>query len=206
MDIISFVDGYKKMATEGMKNDYLRENLKVVDYLPIIEKDKISDRIANISTYEYEKYKDGNGKDVIKRTGNIKVNTTLQYLLFCRAVIENYTNLTVKSEDFFAEYDALKSSGLLEQMIVNYKEHPSLIPASEIDELNTMIHSKQSDIIANECEIHNFISKQVERFKALGEATLTPLIDAVSKKLDEIPKEDLDKIVEFAKKGEFKEV
>ena len=26
------------MATEGMKNDYLRENLKVVDYLPIIKK------------------------------------------------------------------------------------------------------------------------------------------------------------------------
>ena len=137
MDIISFVNGYKNMATEGMKNDYLRENLKVVDYLPIIEKDKISDRIANISTYEYEKY-----KDVIKRTGNIKVNTTLQYLLFCRAVIENYTNLTVKSEDFFAEYDALKSSGLLTILMVEYENHPSIIPASEISELNTMILSK----------------------------------------------------------------
>ena len=44
------------------------------------------------------------------------------------------------------------------------------------------------------------------RFKALGEATLTPLMDVVSKKLDEIPKEDLDKVIEFAKNGGFKEV
>lgn len=31
-------------------------------------------------------------------------------------------------------------------------------------------------------------------------------MDVVSKKLDEIPKEDLDKVVEFAKNGNFKEV
>ena len=205
MDIISFVNGYKNMATEGMKNDYLRENLKVVDYLPIIEKDKISDRIANISTYEYEKYKDGNGKDVIKRTGNIKVNTTLQYLLFCRAVIENYTNLTVKSEDFFAEYDALKSSGLLTILMVEYENHPSIIPASEISELNTMILSKQSDILKNECEIHNFIRGQIERFGKLANITITPLLDVIKEKIIDIPKEDINTIVDMLKNGDFKE-
>ena len=31
-------------------------------------------------------------------------------------------------------------------------------------------------------------------------------MDIVSNKLDEIPKEDLDKVVEFAKNGGFKEV
>lgn len=40
----------------------------------------------------------------------------------------------------------------------------------------------------------------------LANATLTPLMDVVSKKLDEVSKEDLDKIVEFAKNGGFKEV
>lgn len=40
----------------------------------------------------------------------------------------------------------------------------------------------------------------------LANATLTPFMDVVSKKLNEIPKEDLDKVVEFAKNGGFKEV
>lgn len=69
-----------------------------------------------------------------------------------------------------------------------------------------MLSIKKSDILQNKYEIHSFITEQVERFKALGEATLTPLMDVVSKKLDEIPKEELDKIIEFAKKGEFKEI
>ena len=81
-----------------------------------------------------------------------------------------------------------------------------LIPIEEIAEFNHLLSIKRNDMFTNRYEIHSFITEQVERFKALGEATLTPLADVVSKKLDEIPKEDLDKIVEFAKKGGFKEV
>ena len=45
------------------------------------------------------------------------------------------------------------------------------------------------------------------RISDLANATLTQLVDVVSKKLDEIPKEDLEgKILEFVKKGNFKEV
>ena len=61
-------------------------------------------------------------------------------------------------------------------------------------------------MLTNRYEIHSFITEQADRFKALVEATLTPFIDTLSKKLDEIPKEDLDKVVEFAKNGGFKEV
>ena len=38
----------------------------------------------------------------------------------------------------------------------------------------------------------------------MANATLTPLVDVVNKKIDEIPKEDLDKVVEFAKNGDLK--
>lgn len=51
-----------------------------------------------------------------------------------------------------------------------------------------------------------FISKQIGRISDLANATLTPLVDVVSKKLNEMPKEDLDKFVEFAKNGNFREV
>ena len=175
----------------GQMNSHIQINAKSITY--------------TIKTKKVE-YKDENGKDVIKRTGNIKVNTTLQYLLFCRAVIENYTNLTVKSEDFFAEYDALKSSGLLTILMVEYENHPSIIPASEISELNTMILSKQSDILKNECEIHNFIRGQIERFGKLANITITPLLDVIKEKVTDIPKEDINTIVDMLKNGDFKEV
>lgn len=59
--------------------------------------------------------------------------------------------------------------------------------------------------MTNKYEIHSFISEQIDRLKALGKATLTPLINVLKKKVDEIPKEDLDKIIELAKKGDFRE-
>lgn len=81
-----------------------------------------------------------------------------------------------------------------------------MIPFAEMAEFNHLLEAKKNDLLVNKYEIHSFITEQVDRFKALGEATLTPLMDVVSKKLDEIPKEDLDKIVEIAKNGGFKEV
>ena len=57
------------------------------------------------------------------------------------------------------------------------------------------------------CASSRAVFKQIGRISDLANATLTPLVDVVSKKLDEIPKEDLEgKILEFAKKGNFKEV
>lgn len=65
---------------------------------------------------------------------------------------------------------------------------------------------KQSDTQFNETTIQAFISKQIGRISDLANVTLTPLMNVVSRKHDEIPKEDLDKVVEFSKNGGFKEV
>ena len=90
-------------------------------------------------------------------------------------------------------------------MVGSDKADP-LIPISELSEFKTILTMKQSDTQFNETTTQAFISKQIGRISDLTNATLTPLMDVVSKKLDEIPKEDLDKVVEFAKNGNFKEV
>ena len=90
-------------------------------------------------------------------------------------------------------------------MVGSDKAYP-LIPMSELNEFKTILTMKQSDTQFNETTTQAFINKQIDRISDLANATLTPLMDVVNKKLDEIPKEDLDKIIEFAKKGEFKEV
>lgn len=77
---------------------------------------------------------------------------------------------------------------------------------SELSEFKTILSMKQSDVQFNETTAQAFISKQIGRISDLANATLAPIVDIISKKIDGIPKEDLLKVVEMAKSGGFKEV
>ena len=90
-------------------------------------------------------------------------------------------------------------------MVGSDKADP-LIPISELSEFKTILTMKQSDTQFNETTTQAFINKQIGRISDLANATITPLVEVVSKKLDEMPKEDLDNVVEFVKNGGFKEV
>lgn len=193
MTIKEFCEKYNNIATKQLKDQYIRDNLEITPYVPFVKKDALIANLLKITMID-------------KETGNIKVNSSAEYLLITRIFIENYTNLTVETKGFFEEYDELKKSGLFDILLIGNDITAPLIPYEEIAEFKHLLSIKKSDILQNKYEIHSFITEQVERFKALGEATLTPLMDVVSKKLDEIPKEELDKIIEFAKKGEFKEI
>lgn len=193
MTIKEFCEKYNNIATKQSKDQYIKDNLEITPYVPFVKKDALIANLLKVTMID-------------KETGNIKVNSSAEYLLMTRIFIENYTNLTVETEGFFEEYDELKKSGLFDILLIGNDITAPLIPYEEIAEFKHLLSIKKSDILQNKYEIHSFITEQVERFKALGEATLTPLMDVVSKKLDEIPKEELDKIIEFAKKGEFKEI
>lgn len=195
MTIKEFCERYNEIATKSLKDRFIDEKLKITSYVPFIKKDAIINNLLEITM-----------KD--KETGNVKVNSSVEYLLMTRIFIENYTNLTIETEGFYEEYDELKKSGLFDILLVGDDTTATapLIPYKEIAEFKFLLAQKKADYITNRYEIHSFITEQVDRLKALGEATLTPLMDAVSKKLDEIPKEDLDKVVEFAKSGNFREV
>lgn len=193
MTIKEFCEKYNNIATKQSKDQYIKDNLEITPYVPFVKKDALIANLLKITMID-------------KETGNIKVNSSAEYLLITRIFIENYTNLTVETKGFFEEYDELKKSGLFDILLIGNNITAPLIPYEEIAEFKHLLSIKKSDILQNKYEIHSFITEQVERFKALGEATLTPLMDVVSKKLDEIPKEELDKIIEFAKKGEFKEI
>lgn len=204
MKIKEFCEKYNAFTSQSLKDEFIKQNLKITQYIPFVKKDALATNLVNISTYEYENYVDENGNIKRRKSERIKLNSTVQYLLFCRMIIENYTNLEVETEGFFEEYDALKSCGLLDKLIGS---DDSILPMNDIAELRTVIDMKQKDVLYNECEIHNYISKQIGRISDLANATLTPLMDVVSKKLNEISKEDLEgKILEFVKKGNFKEV
>lgn len=206
MKILEFVEKYNNTANNTLKEQLLSK-IKITPYVSIIKKDVYAQLIVDKTTFEQESYND-NGVTKYRKTDKIRVNSVVQYVQFCRAVIELYTDLEIDEDDkgFIKGYDALKSSGLLDILMVGSDKADPLIPMSELSEFKTILTMKQSDTQFNETTTQAFINKQIGRIFDLANATLTPLMDVVSKKLDEIPKEDLDKVVEFAKNGGFKEV
>ena len=139
-----------------------------------------------------------------RKTDKIQINSITQYILFCRVLIENYTNLEIETKEFVEEYDALKECGLLDKLMVGNENVPPMIPVSEISELRTLIDMKQKDELTNRCEIHNFISGQVTRFGELAGVLLNPVFDKISEQLENISDEDVDNIKEKA--NDFLEV
>lgn len=206
MRLLEFVERYNNTANNTLKEQLLSK-IKITPYISIIKKDAYAQLIVDKTTFEQESY-DDNGVTKYRKTDKIRVNSVAQYVQFCRAVIELYTDLEIDEDDkgFIKGYDALKSSGLLDILMVGSDKADPLIPMSELSEFKTILTMKQSDTQFNETTTQAFISKQIGRISDLANATLTPLVEVVSKKLDEIPKEDLDKVVEFAKRGNFKEV
>jgi hypothetical protein len=205
MKILEFVERYNNMATQQLKDRFIKEKVKITPYVSIIKKDAYAQLIVDKTTFEQEAY-DDNGKTKYRKTDKIRINSVAQYIQFCRAVIELYTDLEIEDGSFIKEYDALKSSGLLDILMVGSDKADPLIPMSELSEFKTILTMKQSDTQFNETTTQAFISKQIGRISDLANATLTPLVEVVSKKVDAIPKEDLDKVIEFAKNGGFKEV
>ena len=199
MKIKNFVEKYNAIATDRLKEDYLKNNLHIKTYLPFLKKDAIARVLVDRSTYKYENYTKEDGTIGSRKTDEINVNSVVQYILFCRVIIENYTDLEVETEGFFEEYDALKQSGLLDKLIVGSENVTPMIPISEISELRTLVDMKQKDEIFNNGTPQSFISNQVERFGTLIGITLKPVLEKISEQIKNMSEEDVEK---FANKFE----
>ena len=192
--IKEFCENYKNRATDKLKGDYLKENLKITTYLPFIKKDALAQNIVNATTYKFEDYTKEDGTTGRRRTNQIQINSTAQMLLFYRVIIENYTDLEVETEGFYEEYDALNESGVLFELTADFEGHPSLIPAKEISELRGMIDLKQRDIMTNQYEIHSYISNQIERITEVGSVVLKPVLDKLATELENMDEEKIEKL------------
>lgn len=194
MTIKDFITGYEKIATESLKDRYIKEKLKVNTYLPFLRKDALATVLAERTTYKHEPYTKEDGTIGQKKTDLIRVNSTAQYILFCRVVIENYTNLTVETEGFFEEYDLLKQSGLLDKLMVGTEQVAPLIPADEIGELRQLLSLKQSDIMTNFANPQMYLQNQVTRFAELTSVTLKPVLDKIAESIEKMDDKDIEKI------------
>ena len=159
----------------------------------------MADILVKRSTYEYENYTKEDGTVGSRPTDKIKVNSVVQYILFCRVIIENYTNLTVETDGFFEEYDALKECGLLDKLMISTETRPSLIPMDEIAEFRSLISMKQSDIMTNYCEPHNYINSLVERFGNIIDILAKPIMDKAMEQMSKTENAEENDFLEVVK-------
>lgn len=196
--IKEFCEQYKSRVPQ-MKEDYIKDNLVITSYVPFIKKDALADKLVDVSTYVFEDCTKEDGTIGRRKTDKIRVNSTVQYLLFCRLVIENYTNLTVETEGFFEEYDALKECGLLDKLMISTETRPSLIPMDEIAELRSLVSMKQGDIMTNYCEPHNYVNSLVERFGDIINVLAKPIMDKAMEQMSNDESVDENNFLEVVK-------
>lgn len=173
MYIKEFVEKYNAIATDRLKEDYLKDNLHIKTYLPFLTKVTLADKLAKVTMLD-------------KDTGNVNVKSDVNYLLFCRMVVEQYTDLQVETEGFYEEYDLLNESGLLDKIM-------QMIHEKEIAEFNTICDMKKSDLLQNKYENHAFIADQVKRFGTLIGITLKPVLEKISEQIENMSEEDVEK-------------
>lgn len=197
--IKEFCTQYKSRVPQ-LQEAYIKENLVITPYVPFIKKDALADKLVDVSTYVFEDYEKEDGTIGRRKTDKIRVNSTAQYLLFCRLVIENYTNLTVETEGFFEEYDALKECGLLDKLMVSIETRPSLIPMDEIAELRSLVSMKQGDIMQNYVNPSSYIANQVERVSTILGVTLKPVLNRIADSLNTMSEEDAEALAKKLEK------
>lgn len=190
--IKQFCEEYKNRVPQ-LQETYIKDNVVITPYVPFVRKDALADKLVDVSTYVFEDYTKEDGNIGRRKTDKIRVNSTAQYLLFCRLVIENYTNLTVETEGFFEEYDALKECGLLDKLMVSTETRPSLIPMDEIAELRALVNFKQSDAMTNYATPQAYISNQVERVSTILSVTLKPVLDKIATSIENMDEKDIEK-------------
>ena len=93
--IKTFCKEYNNRANDTLKKQYIKDNLEITPYVSFVKKDALISNLLKATMID-------------KETGNVKVNSSAEYLLKTRILIENYTNLTVETDGFYEEYDELK--------------------------------------------------------------------------------------------------
>lgn len=180
MTIRNFVEGYKNRI-DVLKEQYIKDNLKITTYVPFIKKVTYATTLAQSTMMD-------------KETGNVKISSESNYLFFVRSIIELYTDLEIENYAFYDEYDLLNESGLLDKIM-------QTIPEKEIGEFKMLCDIKQKDLITNQYEMHSYISNQVTRFGELIGVTLKPIMEKISEQLENMDEKDIDKIAKALERG-----
>lgn len=188
ISVKNFCEGYDKINSKETKKRYIKDALEITPYLSFATKETLATNLVDVTMFEYENYTDENNEIKRRKTNKVKVQSSLQYLFFCRIIIESYTNLIIDTQGFLDEYDMLNQRGLMDEIIAR-------IPENEINELKMICDMKKDDVIFNYGTPHAFINQQVENLGNILSVALTPVIKEAITEINNLSKEDVGELV-----------
>lgn len=183
-DFVQEVSGKRFINTQAgvdEKIQYFKDRLEIKTYLPLREKRKIAEMIVAQNMTEVDGIK--------------KVDSVNQYIGFVVAMLTAHTALQF-SEDPVSDYDALAESGLLQQVIVCFKES-----YDESDIILKMVLAMELEDNSVNALVGRFLNGLSDKLGGIGDALKNKVEGFdMSKLLGDIKQEDLAQIMGFLNK------
>lgn len=144
-----------KYKNSKNKDEFMKKNLEVKNYIPFEQKSMIAERIVK--------------NTCLDDNGNISVNSSARFYITYLQMIKVWTNIETDREDPLGDFNALDECGLVDLIVRQY------IPESESAKFNTLIAMHYDDLITNRYEPHAYFSNIADKFSIIGSTFLKPL-------------------------------
>lgn len=175
--IYELLEGYKKRASDKLKDEYLKAVINITPYISYGTKIVLARDIINVSC--------------LNNKQDVEIDSCKRYVLYIYTLLSNYTNIEMSEKDIFVQYDLLDSNDLLEKIL-------SLIPEKEIATFKTVMEMKQNDLMTNKYETHAYISKKLNDIYPEISKVIMPLVEKLGNKVDSLDEKQIEKAINKA--------
>lgn len=171
MKVKELCDGYKAGMADAAKAAYLKNNIKIRQYVPYAE--KVNELRALIAASH------------IHEDGEIVMDSPKQYLCNMLAIMTLYTDLEVNADNWTEEYDMLREARLMEPIL-------DMIPGDDLQEFDILRKMILDDFLDNEASARSWINRLVQKFSEKLNSGMMKLAET----LDKIDLEDIKSMID----------
>ena len=134
MTVKEFLEDLNKVTGKTVKEERMKKNLNVKQYVSFIDKVNLAERVVYHSTHDFDQ--EGNV------VGDITINSISKYLLHVMGIIDMYTDLDINYGNLVEDYDLLNVNGMIQEIV-------TLIGEKEIAECQMLLDMKLGDFMQN---------------------------------------------------------
>lgn len=177
MTVKEFLEDLNKVTGKSVKEERMKKNLNVKQYVSFVDKVNLAERVVYHSTHDFDQ--EGNV------VGDITINSISKYLLHVMGIIDMYTDLDINYNNLVEDYDLLNVNGLIQEIV-------TLIGEKEIAECQMLLDMKLGDFMQNRLSVYSFVRDQVERFGTLSGITLSSIKEGFANAVASLTPEQIE--------------
>ena len=162
ISVVDFIKKYNSITSAKIKESYINETVKSVDYVNFEELEYIAGKIVE--------------KSYVVDDGVLKIDSCKKYLLYIFAIIDMFTNIEVHAESWIGEYNALDQYGLIEKI-------KSVVPKKVITNFDIILKWKTDDIAFNYSNLPNYLNSLINKLMPIIQDGILNTLDNEIRKI-----------------------